>query len=562
MSDPTPMLLNVDNCYVIADDGSLELNFATGKLQVDEEAGGPSARVIFVATQDNKILVALPFAAWHRTVASRVLEPGALKKPVALEVGVCREDERSVVVEGKVMKIWMGYFITDYAALVDEFSPIFDSVDHDFAAEDGLLPSPASLMELAVEHFAFFSANEGGTMPQSEPGSERLSSRVTKLEEMLGKIHADLSKLIPSAEDESQAFRSPTPKPKTSRPSALKKPKTRGQDGGQADPNVDFPDLDPSVVTAALQAGIPTKTLEEMQQLVNVNKKGAAALKQVSAAPLANPLSESEEEDGQAEGESGCPKEPGDPLQLAVTKLTQIVAHLAPTKGKAGSKLEQALDGVSSNAEASTSSVGTKRSAAARRALRLALTESPADIYQLVERLMQEDIESHSLEPGLEASSSFTARGWVEHRSHIGAYKAVAHCSCRAAGILDSLRKGKTAEARARAALMLLQIDQSCVDKGSWVLAAELALENPPPFHNLMGHTPPDVQAGDLPFSRILDPRWAEVTLGFLKDRDDYISRRRAIGRPHNPPGATEEEDKEPRRRPKAKAKAKASPDQ
>ena len=561
MSESTPMLLNSDNCYVIAEDGSLEINFATGKLQVDEESGGPSVRVIFVATQDNKILVALPFAAWHRSVASRVIDPGALKKPVALEVGVCQEEERSVAVEGKVMKIWMGYFITDYAALVDEFSPIFDSVDYDFA-EDGLLPLPASLMELAVEHFAFFSANEGSAVPQPELGSERLSSRVTKLEEMLGQIHADLTKLISPQEEGSQAFRTPTAKPKTTRPSALRKPKTRVQDGHQSDPTVDFPDLDPSVVTAAIQSGIPTKTLEEMQQLVNVNKKGAAALKQASAAPLANPLSESEEEDVQAEGESGHLKEPGDPFQLAVTKLTQIVAHLAPSKGKTGSKLEQALDGASSSAEASTSSMGTKRSAAARRALRLALTETPADIYQLVERLMQEDIESHSLEPGLEASSSFTARGWVEHRSHIGAYKAVAHCSWGAAGILDSLRRGRVAEARARSALLLLQIDQSCVDKGSWVLASELSLENPPPFHNLTNHTPPDVLGGDLPFSKILDQRWAEVTLAFLKDRDDYISRRRAIGRPQNPPGATEEEDKEPRRRPKAKAKAKASPEQ
>ena len=153
--------------------------------------------------------------------------------------------------------------------------------------------------------------------------------------------------------------------------------------------------------------------------------------------------------------------------------------------------------------------------------MRLALTESPTDIYQLLERLMQEDVECHSLEPGLEASTTFTARGWVEHRSHIGAYKAVAHCSWGVAGILDSLRKGKTSEARARSALLLLQIDQSCVDKGNWALAAELALENPPPFHNLVSHSPPDIANGDLPFSKILDPRWAEVTLAFLKDGDE-----------------------------------------
>lgn len=77
--------------------------------------------------------------------------------------------------------------------------------------------------------------------------------------------------------------------------------------------------------------------------------------------------------------------------------------------------------------------------------------------------------------------------------------------------------------------MVLLQIDQSCVDRGSWVLSSELSLENPPPFHNLMHHAPPDVAQGDLPFSRILDPRWAEVTLAGLKDREDYINRRRSL---------------------------------
>ena len=560
MSDGASMLLNVDNCYVIADDGSIEPNFATGKLQVESESGGPSVRVIFVAAQDNRILVALPFSSWHRTVASRVLDAGSLKKPVALEVAACREDDRATPVEDKALKIWMGYFQTDYAALVDEFSLIFDRCEHDFG-EEGLLPLPAALRELASEHFAFLSANEELVLPQEEFGSENLDVRVSKLEELLGKMHMDILKLAGEPIETQPPRRAATSKAKSSRPPAMKQTKTPAQKNPEGiTTHLDYPDLDPSVVTAALQAGIEKKTLEEMQKLVNVNKKGAAALKQATAAPLADPLSESEGEEEQKD-DSGSPKDVGDPMQVALTKLTKIVSHLALSKSSRGTKLEQALDGVSTTAESSSSTSGTKRSAAARRALRLALTESPADIYQLLERLMQEDVECHSLEPGLEASTTFTARGWVEHRSHIGAYKAVAHCSWGAAGILDSLRKGRTSEARARAALLLLQIDQSCVDKGNWALAAELALENPPPFHNLVNHSPPDIGNGDLPFSKILDPRWAEVTLAFLKDRDEYIHRRRAIGRPQNPGLVGEEEDREPRRRPKPKAKAKATPE-
>lgn len=560
MSDTSPMLLDSDSCYVVAEDGSIDSNFATGKLQVESEALGPSVRVIFVASQDNKVLVALPFSSWHRTVASRVLEPGSLKKPIALEVAACREDDRMVAAEGKVLKIWTGYFVMDYAALVDEFSLVFDSVDHDFS-EEGLLPLPASLRELAMEHFAFFSANEGPPVRPAGSGSEDLGARVSKMEDLLVKMHGDMLKLMGDQQASSApTLKKPTSKQRSSRPSAMKTQKVEVVLPDEENPGADYPDLDPTVVTAALQAGIEQKTLEEMQKLVNVNRKGAAALRQTSAAPLADPLSESEDGD-EKEDDFGLPKNGGDPVHAALTKLTKIVSHLATNKSRKGSKLEQALDGASTTAESSTST-GTKRSAAVRRALRLALTESPSEIYELLERLMQEDVVSHSLEPGLEAAATFTARGWVEHRSHIGAYKAVAHCSWGVAGVLDSLRRGKVAEARARSAVLLLQIDQSCVDRGSWVLSSELSLENPPPFHNLVHHSPPDVAQGDLPFSRILDPRWAEVTLAGLKDREDYINRRRALGRPQGAAVSLEEEEKEPRRRPKPKAKPKASPDQ
>lgn len=552
------MLLNLHNCFVVGDDGSVDLEFVTGKLQVEAESGGPSVRVIFVASTENKILVAVPFSAWHRTVASRVLETGSFKKPVPLEVAVCREDSRQKIVEGKTVKIWMGFFSEEYAALVDSFSSIFDRVDHDFSDED-FIPYPGALRDLAAEHFAFFSASEE-LLPVEGAGSEKLGLRVTKLEEMLGKMHADIQKLVnPENVARGSTVKAPTSKQKSTKPPPSRPSKVQFQEEPEGQPQQDYPDLDPTVVAAALQSGIDARTLEETQKLVTTNKKGAAALKQVSAAPLTDPLSDSDAEEEEEAGGSGSPGVAGDPMQKALEKLTKIVSHLASSKSKKGSKVEQALDGISTSAESSFSTSGTKRSAAARRALRAALTESPTEIYELLERLMLEDVVSHSPEPGLETSTSFTARGWVEHRSHIGAYKAVAHCAWSTAGILDSLRGGRAAEARARAALLLLQIDQSCVDRGNWNLSAELSLENPPPFHNLMHHSPPDVANGDLPFSKILDPRWAEITLAFLRDRDDYITKRRALGRPQVQVTGGEEEEKEPRRRPKAKAKAKAS---
>ena len=287
-------------------------------------------------------------------MASRVLEARSLKKPVALEVAACREDDRATPVENKALKIWMGYFQTDYAALVDEFSLIFDSCDHEFG-EEGLLPLPAALRELASEHFAFLSANEELVLPQEDFGSQNLGVRVSKLEELLGRMHSDILKLAGEPIETQPPRRAATSKAKLTRPSALKQTKTPAQRNPEdTTTHLDYPDLDPSVVTAASQAGIERKTLEEMQKLVNVNKKGAAALKQATAAPLADSLSESEGEEEQKD-DSGFPKDSGDPMQQALTKLTKIVSHLASSKSLRGTKLEQALDGVSTTAESSSS---------------------------------------------------------------------------------------------------------------------------------------------------------------------------------------------------------------
>ena len=253
-------------------------------------------------------------------------------------------------------------------------------------------------------------------------------------------------------------------------------------------------------------------------------------------------------------------------MEKAIAKLSLIVEHLAENKKKTKNKLEAALDGVSSaSAEGSGLSVG-KRSAAARRALRQTFTENPEDIFAMIERQMQEDILSQTVGPGLQ-DHAWSARGWMEHRSRIGPYKAVAHCGWGVAGIIDALRNGQVNSARARANLLLLQIDQSCIDRGQWTLSTELSLEGPPPFGALAARASSSVVGSDmeLPYSRLLDTRWSEIAIAHLRDQDDYLAKRKQLGKSRAVPGAgtqsqVEEEDKPPPvRRPKAKAKQKAA---
>ena len=531
-------------------------DYPVGKLEVESESGGPTLRVIFVAEFDQKILVCLPSGAWHsRKASNRALPSGRFQKPSKLEVAACLVDERNTPVEGTPLKVWMGYFTKDFAAHVLE-SDMVEEVTVDF--DGGLLPFSLALKDLSVEHFAFFSAAEpDGSQP--EPGSADLGPRVAALETTLEDINEQLKLLV---KEKGKEATSKVP----GRPSALRKATAKATPGpAVVEIEEDFPDLDAGVVAAAKQAGVERSILLDMQNMVASNKKGAKVLKQTTPAVNASVLSESEEEIPEG-GDGSASSSAVPPVESALAKLTTIVEHLAAGKMKAkkASALEQALDGVSSStSEGGLLGIG-KRSAAARRALRAALNDSPQELYVLIEKLMEEDIASQSLVPGLTAHQ-YSARAWMEHRSHIGAFKAVAHCGWGIAGVIDSLRNGNVSGARARANVLLLQIDQSCADRGSWTLASELALESPPPFVSLSQHRPPDVSSGELPYSRLLDTRWAEIALNHLREQDDFMTRRRNLGKA-KPPGALpdpgeEELAAEPKKKVKPKPRPKAGSD-
>lgn len=116
---------------------------------------------------------------------------------------------------------------------------------------------------------------------------------------------------------------------------------------------------------------------------------------------------------------------------------------------------------------------------------------------------------------------------------------------------------GHVSRARARAGLLLLQLDQVAIDRGSWTLGAELSLEQPPPFSSLQQHLPPSVQDGEPPFSKILDGRWAEVALAHLSDTDSYLAKWKTVGKRSIEEKEANQAPANPKPKFKAKAKAK-----
>ena len=530
--------------------GETNFDFPFGKLVSEVGAGSPSVRICFVGELENRILACVPASAWNRKTNKRCIAPGLFTKPMSVQILACGQLDRENQSGEETMKVWLGFLDAAAAQLVEE-STLDEDLDHEF--EDGFLPYAQALVEVAQEHYSFFSASEHPHVGEDESGARNLASRVVTLETSIAEVLSKLDQIV--APKQVPVVGRPKPRPVTK----------QSKQAVEAEPGIDgepltadmFPDLDQGVVQAALQAGIDTTALEDMQRLMTQNVKGANRLKQQNPTVLKDPLSENEDEAVQA-GESGA-LDSGDPVQSAIGQLAQIVTMLAEDKKKkkAASKLDLALESTSASSS-DGSNLGTgKRAAAARRILRATLMDAPQEIYGVIEKLIYEDLNSVTVGPGLSVPA-FSARAWMEHRSRINNYCAVAHCGWAMAGALDAVKSGNVALCRARLCLGLLQVDQSCIDKGSWTMAAEMNLESGPPFSVLSRHVLPNVMEGESPFSRLLDARWAEVMLSHLRETDDYLQKRRNVGKTRIQEDEEEESSPSPKRRPKPHPKPKA----
>ena len=540
-------------------------------LHVFITPSGASIQCIVVAAVEDRFLAVFPQKAWHRQTSKRVLPQSLIAKPTLMVVACCALGARDELLEEVTMKVWTGYITAETFGQLEPFDAETPA-NYGFVTESGsqdFLPFAVSLSDALQEHFAFLSAESGhGHGEGGEDGSglgADLGGRVSHLENMMGRVSANMEEILFEMKGGRRAPKPSTPRVTFTDPLTSTVPQQpRGRGSGAAK----FPLLDASVVAAAQAAGVSDENLEEMQRMMAAGRPKAKTLREpalrqpVAKTTVAQILSESEEEevpDTVAAGSAG----PSGPVSMeaAVGKLTELVSLLAADRVKKAksSKVELALENLGSSSTADSSSGGSlKRASAARRALRQALQDAPEEISGVVERLLVEDLTSQTQAHGMPASV-FNARAWVEHRSRIGStYKTSAYAAWGVAGILDSLVNGKIARARSQAGLLLLQLDQVAIDRGSWSLAAELSLEIGPPLASLANHSLPNVADGESPFSRLLDPRWSEVMLSHLRDAEDYVVKRKALGRKVNADDSHQSES-HPKSKAKPKGRAKAS---
>ena len=493
----------------------------------DEEGFPVTVHCVVVGDVQGKLLICLPAAAWHRKVAKRTVPRGFLSKVIAAEVAATSVSDRAVEVTGQTVRVWLG-FCEGEAEQSIQVSDAVPSVSFGTLPTGDLLVPFAEALALLWQHQVsgvattpVHTANEGVDPQGSVP--DRLAS-----------IERTLAALTPVAGAVASASAGPTlgTRAKAGPASLPVRPgpaPTRTLDAGTP---VVYPGLDQSVVAAALASGVEPHVLGEMSRLVEARPMHRLRAEPSQAAPARHrtPLDESEEEPEAAElagatAPASSALQPARALEPAEAFAQAMVRCLDSLKSGSGkqSVLDRALD-ASGGGSLDGSLNSGRRNAAARKALRDSLTSAPQKISKMIEALMAEDLNAST--PGAGSPVLTSTRAWLEHRSRIQAFPSMVHLTWAIAGALDCLRASKPEQARARLNIALLQADQCSIDRGSLLLAQELSLELGPPMSSFRKR---DNAAGDPAYSRLLDPRWAEIALSRLREEAEFTDRRQKL---------------------------------
>ena len=273
--------------------------------------------------------------------------------------------------------------------------------------------------------------------------------------------------------------------------------------------------LDLEVMRSARMAGIPDQ-IAEMARLASMGRPKLADFPTSQRRKQsANVPSESEEE------EVGVPD--ADPLQdgssaptgadatitQAVTKLTRSQLTSLLRKSRRAWTLKTVL--VREAVERVQQFLAIASTPLLMRALQKTLHAKPEEIYKLMEHSISEHFQLQAQLPG-------------------SAFATPVRFLWAVAGIHDCLQADRVAEARARCMLLLAQGDRLSIDRGSWVVASELALHGTSPATGVIrsAHLADGVRAS----SHAADRRPVVRCLPFqkLQDYDNLSEKKKKLG--------------------------------
>ena len=286
---------------------------------------------------------------------------GPFTKALQVEVTAAASLEARDQAGAHSLKVWVGLLakaIADTVAFDRETDP-----DVFFMTPRGetALPYAEALVRVANEHFAFWS-------PASEAGEERLRKLEQSVQDLSSTIQRLMERpaLLPAQAkraSKAKAARKPehAEKPEGSVPGT---PKPRGSAAGLSG-------LDPSVVRAAVAAGIDANELAEVQGLLGA---GLSDFPPGGVGDLEGPASlGAEAGDEELDGGPELTDPHHSAVDTAVLTLTAIVKELAVQRKKPEKTWEAVLDGADSShlgdGFSSSGTSGSRSKAAAFRVL-------------------------------------------------------------------------------------------------------------------------------------------------------------------------------------------------
>ena len=379
--EEVPITPSLWSSVLLSEGGEIREDYETCYISFETEGVVGECPVIPITVVQRRLLVAVPFGAWSEQASERFLPRTALTKAVLVEVEGVVFDEFGGQSESQPCKAWVGFLRGDLARS-GQVGELEEPGTLDFGEESDMkvVPFARVLVDLANEHFTFFSARsgngEGGEVEEEVAVGQlqnKMDARFAKLEESMAGLQAALLSLGGSAGSAAGGALVATGKAKVKKA---------------------LPGLDAGVVASARQAGIDDDQLQRLSSLL-VKPNRMEERPTSSRDKKKTDLSESEEdyaeEMAEDEGEAGGEKA-GGPVEQAVVKLTKLMTTL--TKEKASRRgLDAILERVDAGGgEGSNSGVGgSKSKSAAYKKLKSALESKPEWLFNNIENLMEED---------------------------------------------------------------------------------------------------------------------------------------------------------------------------
>lgn len=360
-----PAVEEISRHAIVLEPGAVLSNFIRGNFCCQDFSTDVSS-VAIIACVGARALVAFPGECWAKKVTERKLPQGCIEKAIQLRVPGCGVD-RDQPLDNCSVNVWIGWLRAGLEKYIEfgspNLEPSFGFLSRE--AADPCFPMAQALVDAAHEKF--------NLMDLLNP-----TPIVANMESRFESLQAGLNELLAAARDRGDGgFVSAQEQVhETQRPVTklrLRPPGAREAEGQQEQksqmgppPGLTSAFEFPSAVAAARQAGIPDNQLKKMSQVLTVQP---TRLEDYPRPGRAEPdgLFDADGEDRDfnqaAEEEVG-----GDPMSMALLKLTSIVSSLSKRKDN---HPDDIVDGVASGVSGSAdsgSNLGRKHAVVRERA--------------------------------------------------------------------------------------------------------------------------------------------------------------------------------------------------